>query len=555
MNRFVLAGTRRLWKIFERLGLAASKRSCREFPADTESNDFCCQKVPARFATRKRLPQAAMAFLGIGAVIFSAGNLVAGRTEVQEEKPNFIFILADDLGWGELGCYGQQKIRTPNIDRLAAEGIRFTQFYCGSPVCAPSRCVLLTGKHSGHAYIRNNSEVKPEGQLPIPDEEVTLAELLKQEGYVTAIIGKWGLGPPHSSGDPLRQGFDFFFGYNCQRHAHNHYPTFLYRNHEKVWLDNPEFAAHQRFPEGLDPNDRKNYEAYAGSQYAPDLMAQEAVAFIRRSKDRPFFLYFASTLPHLALQVPENALAEYLGQFPESPYLGDRGYTPHFAPRAAYAAMISRLDQHVGQILSTLEELGLTEKTMVFFSSDNGPVHGRGPQNLGVGGTDTDFFNSTGPLAGRKGSVFEGGIRVPLIVRWPGKIAPNQVSDHIGAFQDVLPTILATLGRTPPAECDGISFLPTLLGQEDQKKHDYLVWEFYGYGGQQAVRMGRWKGIRLNCYKDPAGPMMLFDLENDIGETTDIAGQHPEIIAEMEAILAREHSPSPHWDFAEKRRS
>ncbi|MCS7238930.1 MAG: arylsulfatase [Thermoguttaceae bacterium] len=469
-------------------------------------------------------------------------------------KPNFIFILADDLGWGELGCYGQEKIRTPNLDRMAAEGIRFTQFYCGSPVCAPSRCVLLTGKHTGHAYIRDNAEVQPEGQLPIPEEEVTLAELLKQEGYTTAIIGKWGLGPPGSTGDPLRQGFDFFFGYNCQRHAHNHYPTFLYRNHERVLLNNPEFSPHQKFPEGLNPNDRANYARYGGKEYAPDLMAEEAVAFIRRNKDRPFFLYFATTLIHLALQVPEDSLAEYLGQFPENPYLGERGYTPHFAPRSAYAAMVTRLDRHVGQILTALDELGLAERTVIFFSSDNGPIFGPGAPGTGVQGFGEDFFRSTGPLSGRKGTLYEGGIRVPFLVRWKGTVGPGRVSDHIGGFQDVLPTVLDILGKQPPKGCDGISFLPTLLGQPGQKEHPYLVWEFYGYGGQQAVRMGRWKGIRLNCYKNPTGPMQLYDLETDLGETKDLAGERPDIVAQMEKILAQEHEPSPHWDFAKKLR-
>lgn len=491
------------------------------------------------------------------ALVALAGPLVASgqmQDRLPGEKPNFIFILADDLGWGELGCYGQKIIRTPNIDRLAAEGMRFTQFYTGSPVCAPARCVLLTGKSSPRAYIRDNAEVQPEGQLPIPDEEITLAELLKQEGYITAIIGKWGLGPPGSTGDPLRQGFDFFFGYNCQRHAHNHYPTFLYRNHEKVLLDNPEFPAHQRFPEGLDPNQPANYARYSGRQYAPDLMAEEAVEFIRRNKDRPFFLYFATTLIHLALQVPEDSLAEYLGQFPETPYLGDRGYTPHFAPRAAYAAMVTRFDRHVGMILAVLDELGLAEKTVVFLSSDNGPIFGPGAETVGVRGFGEDIFNSTGPLSGRKGSVYEGGIRVPFIVRWKGTIAPGQVSDHIGAFHDVLPTIMEIVGRKPPQDCDGISFLPTLLGQPGQKAHEYLVWEFYGYGGQQAVRMGRWKGIRVNCYKDPAGPIRLYDLETDIGETTDVAARHPGIVARMEEILVREHVPSPHWDFVKKLR-
>ncbi len=461
--------------------------------------------------------------------------------------PNIVFILADDLGYGDLGCYGQEKIHTPNIDRLAAEGMRFTQFYCGAPVCAPSRCVLLTGKHLGHAAIRDNSEVQPEGQLPLPAEETTLGELLQTAGYRTAAVGKWGLGPPGSSGDPNRQGFDLFFGYNCQRHAHNYYPTYLYRNSERLALGNPPFAAHQKFPADADPQDPQSFAAYAGRDYAPDLMLDEAVRFIRDNQDRPFFLYFASPIPHLALQVPESSLAEYLGRFPETPYLGERGYLPHRTPRACLAAMISHLDRQVGRIMETLEELGLADDTLVMFSSDNGP-----PED--VGGADTRFFASNHPWRGYKGSVFEGGVRVPFIARWPGRVPAGSVSRHIAIFYDVLPTLMEATQQPTPSDCDGISFLSALLGREQPKQHEFILYEFYGYGGQQAVRMGRWKAIRLHCYQKPEGPLMLFDLDADPGETTDVSAAHPDVVARLEEILRTEHRDHPYWDFKEKRR-
>jgi len=468
-------------------------------------------------------------------------------SDAAKKPPNIILILADDLGYGDLGCYGQEKIQTPNIDRLTAEGMRFTQFYCGAPVCAPSRCVLMTGKHLGHAAIRDNSEVRPEGQLPLPDEEITLGELLHRAGYRTAAIGKWGLGPPGSSGDPNRQGFDLFFGYNCQRHAHNYFPTYLYRNGERIALNNPDFAAHQKFPTGANPEDPNSFARYQGNDYAPDVMLREAVRFIQENKDRPFFLYFPSTIPHLALQVPDSSLAEYVGKFPETPYLGQKGYLPHRTPRACLAAMISYLDRQVGTIMKTVNELGLAEETLVLFTSDNGP-----PED--VGGADTQFFGSNRPWRGFKGSVFEGGVRDPFIARWPGRIAAGSVSKHIGIFYDLLPTLAELVGCPAPPDCDGISFLPTLLGGEQKKQHEFVFYEFYGYGGQQAVRMGRWKGIREQCYRIPEGPMMLYDLENDPQETTDVAAQHPDIVARIEEILRTEHRNHPYWDFKEKRR-
>lgn len=432
--------------------------------------------------------------------------------------PNLVYVLADDLGWAELGCYGQQKIRTPNIDRLAAEGLRFTQHYSGAPVCAPSRCVLLTGLHSGHAYIRDNGEIKPEGQRPIPDETVTVAELLKRAGYATGVFGKWGLGGPGSSGEPNRQGFDEWFGYLCQREAHNFYPDHLWRNGERVELEG---------------NDR----GLTGAQYSHDLIADAALDFVRAHKDEPFFLYVPFTIPHLALQVPEDSLEEYRGAWDDPPYEGGKGYLPHPAPRAAYAAMVTRMDRDVGRLVALLEELGLSDATLVMFSSDNGPTYDR------IGGSDSAFFESAGPLRGLKGSVYEGGIRVPLVARWPGSVAAGAVSDHVSAFQDVMPTLLELAGAEVPPGLDGISFAPTLLGAGEQRAHDYLYWEFRAYGGQQAVRMGDWKGVIQRMSKGNR-ELELYDLASDVGETTDVAAAHPEVVARLRAILAEAHVDS-----------
>ncbi len=436
-----------------------------------------------------------------------------------QAKPNIIYLLADDLGYGELGCYGQQVINTPHLDRLAASGIRFTQHYAGAPVCAPSRCVLMTGLHSGHAFIRDNREWKPEGQYPIPDETKTLAEYLHEAGYATAAIGKWGLGYPGSSGDPNRQGFDLFYGYNCQRHAHNHYPRYLWRNDERV-----ELAGNTR---GL-----------TGAQFSQDKFTEQAVAFVRAHADRPFFLYMPFTIPHLSIQVPPESLAEYEGKIPEEEYEHRDGYLRFPAPRAGYAAMISHLDRDIGKLLAVLDELGLADNTLVMFSSDNGPTYNR------LGGSDSDFFRSSGPLRGRKGGVYEGGIRVPLIARWPGKIAPGRVTDHASAFWDVLPTVLEAAEVELPDEVDGLSFLPTLLGRGTQREHAALVWHFPGYGGQQAVRIGPWKGVRRNLRRANPSPFELYDLRVDLSESHDVAPQNPERVEQMMKILAETQSPS-----------
>src|SRR5579872_4752495 len=391
------------------------------------------------------------------ALLFGVVALPASAAFAADQRPpNIVFLLGDDLGRGDLGCFGQKKIRTPNIDRLAAEGMRLMVHYCGNAVCAPSRCVLMTGKHPGHAFVRANKQYRPdsEGQWPLPADEVTLPKLLKALGYTTGGFGKWGLGPPETTGDPLRQGLDHFFGYNCQAVAHNYYPTYLWDDGKRRPLDNPAFSAYQKLPEGADSNSPASYAGYRGKEYAPDLISEQSRKFVRDNKDRPFFLYYPTTVPHLALQVPEDSLQEYLGTFPDEPYRGDRGYLPHRAPHAAYAAMVTRLDREIGTLIDLVDELGLTAQTIFVFSSDNGPLWDR------YAGTDTDFFESAGTFRGRKGSLYEGGIRAPGIVRWKGHIAPGGESSRTTGFEDWLPTLLELIGAKEriPAGIDGISF-------------------------------------------------------------------------------------------------
>ena len=462
--------------------------------------------------------------------------LVPGDAEAQAlpaRKPNIIFILADDLGYNEVGTYGQRGIRTPNIDRLAKEGVRLTDHYSGSPVCAPSRAVLLTGLHTGHAYIRDNDEMgfrgdvwrdpALEGQRPLPAGTFTMATMLKRAGYATAAVGKWGLGGPGSEGEPTRLGFDFFFGFLCQRVAHNHYPAYLWRNTTKVSLDNPGIYPHEKFPADKDPKAPSSYERYGGKQYALDMMGQEARAFITANKDRPFFLYFAPTVPHASLQVPEDSLAEYLGTLPDTPYLGDKGYLPHRAPRAAYAAMVTRLDREVGRLLQLVRDLGLDRDTLIVFTSDNGPTFN--------GGTDSAFFESAGPFRGLKTMVYEGGIRVPMVARWSGKIPAGTVSAHVSAFEDYMPTFAEMAGVEQPAGIDGVSMLAALQGRaSEQKPREYLYWEFQG---RQVVRLGAWKGIRQAA----SGAFELYDLSKDIGEKNDVATANPDAVTRIERIM------------------
>jgi arylsulfatase A-like enzyme len=484
--------------------------------------------------------------------------LLSGCTvkEEADSPPNILFILADDLGYGDPGCYGQEIIETPNIDGLAREGMLFTQFYSGSPVCAPARCVLLTGRHSGHAFIRGNDEwgergdvwdyakavQNPglEGQRPIPDSIYTVAEMLQTTGYKTACIGKWGLGGPGSEGVPNRQGFDFFFGYNCQRQAHTYFPKHLWRNEEKVWLDNELVAPGTKLDENADPADPASYRKYNLNQYAPELMLDEALSFLVNNKDQPFFLYYASPIPHVALQAPEDFVEKYIRKIgPEEPYLGDLGYFPNRTPRATYAAMVDYLDFQIGEIIQKLKELGLYENTVIFFTSDNGPTYN--------GGSDSPYFDSAGPFRSdrewAKGFLHEGGIRVPLIVTWPGKVQPGTRSDRIGAFYDLLPTLCEIVNEDVPEYSDGISFLSTLLGKDESREHDFLYWEFPENNGQQAVRMGKWKGIRENIDQGNL-VIQLFDLENDIREEHDVSADHPEVITQIRAIMEAQHRPA-----------
>lgn len=442
-------------------------------------------------------------------------------------KPNIVYVLADDLGYNELGVYGQKIIRTPNLDKLAGEGIRFTQHYSGSPVCASSRCVLMTGKHTGVAYVRGNKEIggwgpdEPEGQLPLLREEVTIAELLKDQGYRTGAFGKWGLGGPGSEGHPCNQGFDYFYGYLCQRVAHNYYPTHLWRNHDVDVLGNRYFSAHQKIDAPL-PTEEEYFSRYQGEVYAADRMLDEAIQFVDRNKDEPFFLYFATPVPHVSIQVPQDSYDEYAGTLDDEPYLGQKSYLPHPQPRAGYAAMITRMDRDIGTLIDHIKELGLEEDTIFFFSSDNGATFN--------GGTDREYFESNAPLRGMKTQVFEGGIRVPFIASWKGHIEPGQVSDHVSGFQDMVPTLMELLEAEVPEDINGISLLPTLMGNpEQQAKHEVMYWEL---GNQQAVRAGDWKLVRLGRPNDRIDTM-LFNLADDIDESENLAEKQPAKLQEM----------------------
>jgi len=426
------------------------------------------------------------------------------------------------------------------LDRLAREGMRLTQHYAGNAVCAPSRCVLMTGKHPGHAWVRNNRELKPEGQQPIPDAVVTLGELFQKLGYVTGAFGKWGLGGPGSEGDPLHQGFHRFYGYNCQRHAHSYYPSYLWSDDQRVPLSNePPVRGHDRLADGSDTTDPASYERFEGKDYAPDRIHEQALKFIRKNRETPFFLYYPTVIPHLALHVPKEELAQYhkLG-WHDPPFTKEkgRGYTPHFTPRAAYAAMITRMDRYVGNVLKLLDELALSKNTLVIFSSDNGTTHLSGE-------VDVDFFASVGELRGLKGSLYEGGIRVPTIVRWPGRVQPGSTSNYVSGFEDWLPTLLEAAGASAaPTGLDGISLIPTLTGKK-QPARPFLYREFSGYGGQQSIRVGEWKAVRTQLAR---GRVIteLYNLTSDPGEKKNVAAERLETVAQLEGLMAKEHVKS-----------
>ena len=439
--------------------------------------------------------------------------------------PNIIFILADDLGYGDLGSYGQKIIRTPHLDQLAAEGMRFTQFYAGNTVCAPSRSVLMTGLHMGHTRVRGNAGLEnPEAQL-LRAGDVTVARVLQTAGYTTALIGKWGLGNAGDEGEPRKHGFDYSFGFLNQTHAHNHYPDFLWRNGERVALPNVVTQ--------VGPVAGTGY-ATQRVVYASDLFFDEARDFIARSKTRPFFLYLALTVPHA-----NNERARVLGDGQEVPSYGPYADQPWPDAQKGQAAMITRMDARVGDLIAQLKTLGLDDNTLVIFSSDNGPHREGGPLH------NPEFFAASGPLNGTKRALTDGGIRVPWIARWPGKIKAGAVSAHVGYFGDVMATFVELTGATAPKILDSISLVPELLGRGEQAKHPYLYWEFYEKGFSQAVLLeDRWKGIRL---LKPSAPIRLFDLQHDLGEKTDLAAQQPELVARVAAVMREAHVDNEFW--------
>jgi len=460
-------------------------------------------------------------------VLVSSVAFVPAAEPARPQCPNMIFILADDLGYGDLGCYGQKKIQTPCLDRMAAEGLRFTQFYTGATVCAPSRCVLMTGKHTGHCWVRGNAGKKdnPQKQILQP-QEVTVAKLLKQAGYATALIGKWGLGDPGSSGLPTRQGFDYFFGYLSQFHAHNYYPAFLWRNEERVSLKNV-VPGNDEFGQGW---------ATKQVEYSHDLFAAEALRWVSEHKGGPFFVYLAVTIPHA-----NNEGTRGTGNGQEVPDHGIYKDEDWPEPSKGYAAMVTRMDVDIGRLFTLLKKLGLDDKTLVMFSSDNGPQK--------EGGNPPTFFESSGPLRGIKRDLYDGGIRPPFIARWPGHVPPGRVTDHIGYFGDFMATAAELAGVEPPPGLDSISFVPTLLGQaEKQKAHEHLYWEFHEGGFKQAVRMGDWKAVRLG----PKQPLELYNLKADLAEQHDVAAQHPEMVGRLTKLLATAREDSPNWPVRER---
>ena len=436
--------------------------------------------------------------------------------------PNVIFVLADDLGYGDLSCYGQTTLQTPNLDQMAAEGMRFTQHYAGSTVCAPSRCVLMTGKHIGHASVRGN-----QGGL-ILDEEVTIAEMLRDAGYATGCVGKWGVGHPPPPDDPKRNGFDFFYGYVNMFHAHNFYPEFIYRDGKKESLKNVLQAKWKSMKSDAGREGRG--VANTKVDYVPDLVTAEALSFIDRNRNQPFFLYYALNVPHANNEATrEPGLAGM-----EVPSIDAFSGKDWPEPEKGFAAMIRNIDRDMGKLFAKLKEHDLDENTIVFFSSDNGPHQ--------EGGHKMPFFDSNGKYQGMKRDLFEGGIRVPLIARWPGMIKPDSVSSHICGFQDVMPTLAEITGAHAPA-LDGISIAPTLIGKPvQQRKHEHLYWEFTERGGKQAVLKDNWKAVRLNWKKQPDGPIQLFDLNKDFAEATDVSKNYPKVAQTMREIMQREHS-------------
>lgn len=491
-------------------------------------------------------------------VCFLCGTrMLAAADSPVLDRPNIVFIMADDLGYGELGCYGQQRIRTPHIDRLAAEGLRFLQHYTGAPVCAPARCVLMTGQHLGHAEVRGNRDAPNgrifPGQWPLTADVVTIAEVLQQAGYATGAFGKWGLGPSNTTGSPIKQGFDRYYGYNCQRNAHSYYPPFLDSNEREIRVNKYPIPGHDRQPDGP-----VLAEKYRAQNYAPDLILRESLKFIDQHHERPFFLYLPFVEPHVSIQSPQKWIDAYPEEWDEEhgAYRGQNGYLPHPRPRAAYAAMISDLDEHVGTVLARLDQHQLTDKTIVIFTSDNGPTHGGRDPNFHIGGAACTFFESTGGLRGFKGSCYEGGIRVPCIARWPNRIAASSVTEFACYFPDWFPTLCAVAGVDPQTTqtLDGVDLSPILFDQQPVVRTQPLIWDFHGYGGIIAVRDGKWKAVRRNVIRQQPADWELYDIDTDPRESKDLAGQHPDVVQRLEAAFrahrtAEPDFPSPVYDL------
>ncbi len=453
-------------------------------------------------------------------VLFAASCCLAPQTRAADSgQPNIIYILLDDAGYGDLSCYGQKRFATPNIDRLASEGMKFTDHYSGSTVCAPTRCSLMTGLHTGHTYVRGNREVQPEGQAAMPADIVTIPRLLKQAGYTTGAFGKWGLGAPGSPSDPAEH-FDLFYGYNCQRQAHTYYPDHLWQNKQRVELD--------------------------GKTYSATLIGDAALNFIRENRDGPFFAFLPVTIPHAAMHAPESYVAPFRKKFPQfADKIGKYRGPEVKNPIAAFAGMMTLLDEQVGQLLDLLKELEIEEDTLVMLSSDNGPHT--------EGGHNPDFFDSNGPLKGYKRDLYEGGIRAPLLARWPGTIKPGSTSNHVSAHWDMLPTFCELAG-VDHAPGDGISVVSTLKGQtQNQRRHEYLYWEFYERGGKRAVRFGNWKAIQQNINANKNAPVELYKLSDDIGEENNLADQYPDLVNRAHSYFKDAHTPSPFWSFGAKK--
>lgn len=446
----------------------------------------------------------------------NATRSVGGAARAEPRRPSIIFILADDLGYGDLGCYGQTKIKTPNIDNLAAEGMRFTSFYAGSTVCAPSRCALMTGRHTGHAYVRGN------GALPLRAEDVTVAEVLKQAGYATGLVGKWGLGNENTAGVPQKKGFQEFVGFLDQTHAHDYYTDHLWRYDPTTGWDK-EISLYENL------NGKKKL-------YVQDLFTKAATNFVRIhvpdrfNQFRPFFLYLAYTIPHA-----NNEEGQRTGNGMQVPTDAPYSDQPWPQPEKNKAAMITRLDRDIGLLGDRLKQLKIDDQTLIFISSDNGPHK--------EGGVDPAFFQSAGPWRGIKRDMYEGGIRVPLIVRWPGRIKAKQTNEEPWAFWDFLPTAAEIARAKPPEGIDGLSMLPTLLGQPQTNRHEFLYWEFHERGFQQAARMGDWKAVRSQAGK----PFELYNLKADPRETNNVAEQNPKVVAKMEDYLKSARIDSEQW--------